>query len=418
MTPAAEVAGPAPLDGIVVLDLGRFVAGPFCAFMLGSLGATVLRIEPPGGDPSWSVPPYYGADGSVSATERRDGDIALGHLKRGRNKRSVVLDINSDAGRPVFLDLVARADVLVENFRPSSLQRIGIDYPALAALNPRLVYCAISGYGPDGPRSDWPSMDIAIQAASGFMSRNGFPDGPPIKAGPTIGDQVPAVYAALGIFAALRQREHTGRGQLVDVAMNDVMTSLVWDDHLDWYAQRGLGERWGNADPRGGPLNVYQASDGWVAIVVSSDAQWAGLCRLMDRDDLLAATPTSADRRRELPDLDDAVRRWCGTRPAEQVANALREVGIAGARVASALEARQDPQVASRRMLRPLRRSDAPSSDSGFVGTALPVHFGGYEPVHEPAEPLGNSTASVLSEFLGLGEEELSRLKRKGVIQH
>jgi crotonobetainyl-CoA:carnitine CoA-transferase CaiB-like acyl-CoA transferase len=306
----------------------------------------------------------------------------------------------------------------VENFRPSSLQRIGIDYPALAALNPRLVYCAISGYGPDGPRSDWPSMDIAIQAASGFMSRNGFPDGPPIKAGPTIGDQVPAVYAALGIFAALRQREHTGRGQLVDVAMNDVMTSLVWDDHLDWYAQRGLGERWGNADPRGGPLNVYQASDGWVAIVVSSDAQWAGLCRLMDRDDLLAATPTSADRRRELPDLDDAVRRWCGTRPAEQVANALREVGIAGARVASALEARQDPQVASRRMLRPLRRSDAPSSDSGFVGTALPVHFGGYEPVHEPAEPLGNSTASVLSEFLGLGEEELSRLKRKGVIQH
>jgi formyl-CoA transferase len=227
---------------------------------------------------------------------------------------------------------------------------------------------------------------------------------------------VPAVYAALGVLAALRQRERTGRGQVVDVAMNDVMTSLIWDDHLDWYEQLGLGERWGNADPRGGPLNVYQAADGWVAIVVSSDAQWAGLCRLMERDDLLARTPVALDRRRALSEVDGVVRDWCASRPASAVAAALRGLGIAGAEVASSLDARHDPQLTFRRMLRPLTRSDAPACDSGFVGTAIPIHLADHEPDLRPTEPLGASTRLVLSELLGLADDQLDDLQKKGII--
>ena len=401
---------------MVVLDLGRIVAGPLCTFLLASLGATVIRIDQPGGDVSWKSPPFVGPDGATNQGPRRDDAISLAHLKRDRGKRSVVLDLETAEGRAILVRLAAQADVLVQNYRPSTLERLGLDYRALATVNPGLVYCAISGYGLTGPYRDRMAMDIAIQAASGFLARTGFPDGPPVKAGPTVGDQVPAVYAALGILAALRQREQTGLGQLVDVGMFDVVASLVWDEPIELYDEEGLGVRWGNSDPRGGPLNVYRTSDGWVALVVGSDTHWEHLCTLMDRPDLAVYGATLAARTRHLDELDRAVAVWCAGQETVALADALGEAGIPSSPVVDPIDLRHDPHATARGTLSDLVHPAAPDRPSGYLGTSLPIRLSAFTPAPAPAETLGASTDDVLSERLGLTPAELDGLRARRVI--
>jgi formyl-CoA transferase len=401
---------------VVVLDLGRIVAGPLCTFLLASLGATVIRIDQPGGDVSWKSPPFVGPNGATNRGPRPDDAISLAHLKRDRGKRSVVLDLETEEGRAILVRLAAQADVLVQNYRPSTLERLGLDYQALAAVNPGLVYCAISGYGLTGPYRDRMAMDIAIQAASGFLARTGFPDGPPVKAGPTVGDQVPAVYAALGILAALRQREQTGLGQLVDVGMFDVVASLVWDEPIELYDEVGLGVRWGNSDPRGGPLNVYRTTDGWVALVVGSDTHWEHICALMDRPDLAVYGATLADRTRHLDELDQVVAAWCLGQDTVALAHALGEAGIPSSPVVDPIELRHDPHVAARGTLADLVHPAAPDRPSGYLGTSLPIRLSAFTSAPAPAETLGASTDQVLSELLGLTPSELGGLRSRRVI--
>ena len=401
---------------MVVLDLGRIVAGPLCTFLLASLGATVIRIDQPGGDVSWKSPPFVGPNGATNQGPRPDDAISLAHLKRDRGKRSVVLDLETEEGRAILVRLAAQADVLVQNYRPSTLERLGLDYQALAAVNPGLVYCAISGYGLTGPYRDRMAMDIAIQAASGFLARTGFPDGPPVKAGPTVGDQVPAVYAALGILAALRQREQTGLGQLVDVGMFDVVASLVWDEPIELYDEVGLGVRWGNSDPRGGPLNVYRTTDGWVALVVGSDTHWEHICALMDRPDLAVYGATLADRTRHLDELDQVVAAWCLGQDTVALAHALGEAGIPSSPVVDPIELRHDPHVAARGTLADLVHPAAPDRPSGYLGTSLPIRLSAFTAAPAPAETLGASTDQVLSELLGLTPSELGGLRSRRVI--
>jgi formyl-CoA transferase len=260
------------------------------------------------------------------------------------------------------------------------------------------------------------AMDIAIQAASGFLARTGFPDGPPVKAGPTVGDQVPAVYAALGILAALRQREQTGLGQLVDVGMFDVVTSLVWDEPIELYHEEGLGVRWGNSDTRGGPLNVYRTSDGWVALVVGSDTHWEHICALMDRPDLAIYGATLADRTRHLDELDQVVAAWCLGQDTVALAQALGEAGIPSSPVVDPMELRHDPHVAARGTLTDLVHPAAPDRPSGYLGTSLPIRLSAFTPAPTPAETLGASTDQVLSELLGLTPSELAGLRSRRVI--
>lgn len=399
-----------------MLDLGRIVAGPLCTFLLASLGATVIRIDQPGGDVSWKSPPFVGPDGATNEGPRQEDTISLAHLKRDRGKRSIVLDLEAAEGRAILVRLAARADVLVQNYRPSTLDRLGLDYHALAAVNPRLVYCAISGYGLTGPYRDRMAMDIAIQAASGFMARSGFPDGPPVKAGPTVGDQVPGVYAALGILAALRQREQTGLGQLVDVGMFDVVASLVWDEPIELYDELGLGVRWGNSDPRGGPLNVYPTTDGWVAIAVGSDTHWQHICALMNRPDLAVSGATLADRTRHLDQLDQVVADWCATQDTAALARALGEAGIPSSPVVDPIALRDDPHVAARGTLADLVHPATPDRPSGYLGTSLPIRLSAFTAAPAPAETLGASTDQILSDLLGLTPSELDGLRSRRVI--
>jgi crotonobetainyl-CoA:carnitine CoA-transferase CaiB-like acyl-CoA transferase len=403
-----------PLEGIRVLDISRIVSGPVCCWFLASLGAEVIRVEAPGGDQSWRAPPYFGPEG-YHRGNRGPRDIGLSSLRKHRNKRSVVLDLKNPAGLEAFKALVQRCDVLVENFAPGATGRIGIDYETLSALNQRLVYCSITGYGDSGPYRDRSAMDLVVQAVSGLMSKTGFPDGPPTKVGATVGDQVPALFGALGILAALRQRDHDGKGQHVDIAMLDSLVTLLWDEPLDDYEDHGVPERVGNGDPRGAPLEVFRSTDGWVAMVMTNDDQWAQLCNLMERPELVERYARMRDRSAERDEVNGIVGEWIRTRSTDAVMDALISISVPAGPVQSAWSARHDPQVAHRGALERLRHPDL-EAPSDLLGPVLPVRLSRAELTQTPAEVLGSSTESVLRELLDADDAEIERLRTQGAL--
>jgi crotonobetainyl-CoA:carnitine CoA-transferase CaiB-like acyl-CoA transferase len=403
-----------PLAGIRVLDASHVVAGPVCCWVLAALGAEVIRVEPPGGDVTWRTLPFVGPDG-VHRGPRRERDIAISPLRRGRGKRSVVLDLKREEARAVFRKLAARCDVLVENAVPGAMERRGLDYASLAPECPRLVYCSITGYGDDGPYRDRPSMDLVVQAVSGLMAKTGFPDGPPTKVGATVGDQVPAIYAALGILAALRQRDRDGRGQRVDVAMLDSLLALLWDEPIDVFEEQGLPERIGNGDPRGAPIGVFRTTDGWLALLVPHDAQWKALCDLMGRPELASRWPDYGARLAARDDVNESVAAWCLTQASDAAAERLLALGIPAGPVRSPYAARRDPHVAARGALVPLRHPDL-AEPTGYLGPALPIRFSRAQGAQAPAEPLGASSEAVLRELCELDDAEIARLRASGAL--
>ena len=290
----------------------------------------------------------------------------------------------------------------------------GLGYEQLAARHAGLVYCAISGYGYDAP--DRPAMDNIVQAASGVMAKTGFPDGPPLRAGITIADHMSANYAALGILAALRQRDATGRGQLVDVAMLDVLTASVWDEPVDHYAAIGMPPRTGNADGRGAPINTYRCADGWISVTCTSDRQWQSVCDLIERDDALERWPGIRERAGAAAEIDAAMEAWTSARPVHEVETAFLGIGLPAGRVRDPIEAADDAQLRARGVLQDLHHPSAPTDrPSGFLGASLPISFEGRVDL-KPAELLGASTDAVLRELAGCDDAELERLRGEGVI--
>src|SRR5487761_2545131 len=228
------------LDGVVVLDLTRFFSGPQCTLLLAGMGAEVIKIDDPkGGDPTAFAPPYDGP-GGISFERRSDQDLGLAYLKRARGKKCVTLDLTSDQGRRIFLDMAAKADVVVENFRCGVASRLGVDYAALREANPEIIYCALTGYGSSGSSKNDKAYDLMVQAAVGLMSMPGQPGAPPVKTASALSDAISGVFAAHGIVAALLHRERTGEGQAIDVAMSDSLFSLIFDEPIDCYERLNL----------------------------------------------------------------------------------------------------------------------------------------------------------------------------------
>jgi len=401
-----------PLEGIRVLDITRIVSGPVCCWLLASLGAEVIRIDAPGGDATWRTQPLVGPEGAHRG-ERGPQDIGISALRRGRGKRSTVLDLKSAAGLEIFRELVGQSDVLVENFIPGATQKLGIDYERMKALNPKLVYCSITGYGDEGPYRDRPSMDLVVQAMSGLMAKTGFPDGPPTKVGATVGDQVPALFGALGILAALQQRERDGLGQHVDIAMLDSLVTLLWDEPLDDYEALGVPERVGNGDPRGAPLGVFETRDGQMAMVMTSEAQWIALVGLMERPELLEQYPDSRSRSENRDAVNAIVEAWCAQQKTADVVERCLSIGVPVGPVQSAWSARRDPHLQARGTLERLRHPDA-DGPSDYVAPVLPVRLSRNETRLSPAEPLGSSTEAVLREVLGCDDARIETLRAEG----
>jgi crotonobetainyl-CoA:carnitine CoA-transferase CaiB-like acyl-CoA transferase len=281
MTDASDT--PMALDGLVVLDLSRILAAPTATQLLGDLGATVIKLENPktGGDDtrSWGPPYVQDADGG-------DTDLSAYFMAANRNKKSVAVDLTTPEGQKIAADLAARADVVVENYKPGGLVKYGLDAATLLARHPGLIYCSISGYGQTGPNRDKPGYDLMAQGYGGIMSLTGEPDGVPMKTGVGIADVMCGMYAAVGILAALRHRDRTGEGQRIDLSLVDSQMAWLVNEGTNYLASGQVPARRGNGHPNIVPYDVFEAADGHVIIAVGNDAQFIRFCDFLGLPDL------------------------------------------------------------------------------------------------------------------------------------
>jgi crotonobetainyl-CoA:carnitine CoA-transferase CaiB-like acyl-CoA transferase len=330
-----------PLHGIRVVDLTRVLAGPFCTMLLGDMGAEVIKIEEPRqGDETRAWPPFV------------DGSSAY-FLGVNRGKKSVALDLKTPAGRDVLTRLIKTADVLVENFRPGSLASLGFGYAEAAAINPRLVYCSISGYGQTGARSQRPGYDVVIQGETGLMDVTGFPDGEPTRVGVAVTDYLAGLYAIQGILLALIERQRSGQGQQIDLALFDSMLSVM---HLPAGILHATGEdpgRLGNDHPSIAPYETMRASDGSIIVAVANPRLWAQFCDALGRRDLRddPRFQTNAARLANRDELKRTLQTVFDTLRVDELIQRLEAHNVPCGRVRTVKDALEDPQVAARDML-------------------------------------------------------------------
>jgi formyl-CoA transferase len=406
-----------PLDGLVVLDLTRFLAGPYCTLLLAGLGAEVVRVEPPDGDLYRGHPPFGGPRGT-SLVRQTEDDLGLALLHRMRGKKSVTLNLRETAGVDLFRRLVTRADIVVENFLPGTLQAMGLGFAVLQAANPRLVLCSISGFGQTGPYRDWRAFDPVVQAMSGISSVTGYADRPPVRCGASVSDTSAALYAVIGVLAALRARERTGRGDWVDVSMLDGSFFLL-PDVLEFATGGGEPERRGNGHQGTVPFNVYRARDGWITLCAVAPREWLAVLRAMGRPELASDPrfdPAAVSRRQHREEIDALVQDWVGRRTAEEAVETLQAHHVASGPVRDLHEALDDEQLRAREMVVPLAHPTH-GPIPGALGAGMPIKFANHEAAFdEPAPALGAHNAEVYGRLLGLGGDDLDALRAQGVI--
>jgi len=406
-----------PLDGIVVLDLTRFLAGPYCTLLLAGLGAEVIRVEPPEGDLYRGHPPFGGPKGT-SLTRQTDDDLGLALLNRMRDKKSVTLNLREPAGVDLFRRLCGRADVVVENFLPGTLEAMGLGFASLEAINRRLVLCSISGFGQSGPYREWRAFDPVVQGMSGISSVTGHADRPPLRCGAAVSDTSAALYGVIGILSALRARERTGRGDWVDVAMLDGSFFLL-PDMLEFASAGGQLERRGNGHPSTVPFNVYRARDGWITVCAVAPREWQNVLSALGRPELAADPrfdPSAASRRAHREDVDALVQEWAAERTVAQAVEILQSHHVAAGPVRDLSEAFDDEHLHARAMVVPLEHPTH-GPVPGARGMGMPIKFRHHPTAFErPAPALGAHNDEVFGGLLGLGEADLAALRAAGVI--
>ena len=390
----------APLAGIHVLDLTRVLSGPYCTMLLADMGARVIKIEQPGkGDDTraWG-PPFL------------EGESAY-FLSINRNKESVTLDFKHEEGRALLERLIAKSDVVVENFRPGTLTKLGLDYQTLAPRHPRLVYCSISGFGQTGPRTKEAGYDAVIQGEGGLMSITGPPDGPSYRLGVAIADVVSGMFAAYGVAMALFARERTGRGQEVDLAMLDSVAALLTYQAGNYFASGNVPGRLGNRHPSIVPYETFAASDGDFVLAVGNDEQWRRFCAVAGLPD----DPRFATNRQRVTGYDEVrpfVAERLRTQSRQHWIDRLTAAGIPCGSVRNLQELFADPQIHAREMVAqlehatigPLRMLGIPVKLSDTPGA-----------VRTPPPRLGQHTDAVFQE-LGLSAAAIADLRRQKVI--
>jgi crotonobetainyl-CoA:carnitine CoA-transferase CaiB-like acyl-CoA transferase len=396
-----------PLEGVTVLDFGQIYNGPYASFMLAMAGARVIKIEPPHGEP---LRRRTAADG---------GSVPLAILNA--NKEGITLNLKHQRGRELLHKMVMRADVLLENFAPTVMDRLGVGPDSLMALNPALIYASGSGYGREGPRRDDLAMDLTVQAVGGVMHVTGFPDGPPVKAGPAICDFITGTHLYGAVLTALFERERTGKGRLVEVAMLDAIFPALASNLGMYFGQKQKGgeilTRTGNR--HGGlsvaPYNVYAAKDGYVAIITVREEHWQNLLVAMGREDLAEDQRylTTDDRVINMAEVDALVGEWIATMTKDEAEAAAQRHHVPTAAVRDLEEVVNDPHLHQRGMLRWI--------DHPVVGRIAaphsPIRVHGNEPMELTLNPeLGQDNDRVYGEWLGLDEAEIASLREDGAI--
>jgi len=393
---------PVALSDLRVIDLSRILAGPYCTQLLADLGAEVWKVESLTGDDTrrWG-PPFQAGESAY-------------YLSCNRGKKSLAINLKDPRGQRIVRELACRADVLVENFKVGDLARYNLDYANIATLNPRLVYASITGFGQSGPHAHEPGYDAALQGATGIMSITGEADGPPVKVGVAWIDVLTGLTAAVGILAALREREQSGLGQHLDLALFDVgLAALVNQAHS--YLMTGASPgRLGSAHPQIVPYQAFAASDGWFMLAAGNDEQYRRVTEVIERPELEEARfQTNAGRVSHRAELIPLLAETFRAKPRHYWLSRLRAAGVPATPINTVAEAFADPQVEARGLLWPL-----PHPTLGTLLTvANPLNFS-----RTPATPsgppplLGEHTAAVLAEVLGYSADDLAELERAGVI--
>ena len=401
-----------PLDGIRVLDLSRVLAGPFCTQMLADLGAEVIKVERPGvGDETrtWG-PPYVRDPDGVDTTE------SAYYLCANRNKRSVTIDFSQPRGIALVKRLLARSDVLVENFKVGGLAKFGLGYGQLREEFPGLVYCSITGFGQTGPYAHRPGYDMMAQGVGGLISITGEPDRPPSKVPVAINDIMTGMYTAVALLSALRHRDATGEGQQVDVGLLDVQVSWLANVASNYLVGGKIPQRLGTAHPNSVPYQVFPTGDGFIIIAANNDGQFERFCRAAGAPELLedpdfASNALRVRNRDRLISMIEAVTRTRGT---DAWMEALESAGVPCAPVNTIDRVFDDPQVEARgmqiRMPHPLAGEDVRLVGSPIRLSRTPVSYRRAPPT------LGQHTDEVLAEVLDLSEGERAALREEGVI--
>lgn len=396
----AQIAQDKPLQGLKVLDITHMLAGPYCTWMLGLMGADVIKVERPGeGDFARAIAPF------------RD-DESLYFMSVNRNKRSITLNLKTEEGKQILRDLIAQSDILVENNRAGVMDRLGLGYQDARAINPRLIYASISGYGQTGPYRHKPAFDVIAQAVSGMMSITGQEGGPPARVGVSIGDIASGLFAAVAVLAAVEGRHKSGEGAFVDVSMMDCQLALM-ENAVSRYLNAGeVPVRLGSRHPLIAPFQSFNTADQPIAICVDTEPQWHRFCRALGLEALLddprfADGPMRAARHAELEPLLNAVFSQ-GRR--DDFLERLEAADVPCSPINSIPEVTQDPQVAHRQVL-----VEVPEA-SGIKYVGAPFHYNGGPVSGETAPPaLGAHSEEILAE-LGLDRARIAELRRTGVL--
>lgn len=393
-----------PLSGITVLDLSHVYNGPYAAFLMALAGANVIKIEPLHGEHLRSRGDLGGAD--------------LPFAMLNSNKKPVTLNLKSEKGRELFRELVARADILVENFAPGVMDRLGLGAKALYEINPRLIYGSSSGYGKDGPYRDYPAMDLVMQAMSGIINSTGFPDQPPVKSGAAVCDFSAGIHLYGAIMTALYERERTGKGRVVEVTMQDAIYASLASNYGMVHARGAAApERTGNRHGGLGiaPYNVYAASDGYVVLNCPGDHHFRAVLDVMGRPELKEDPRflTRSTRVVNFAAVDELIESWTKTLPKDEIAKRMLAAAVPCAPVRNLIEVMHDENMHARGSLQwidhpALGRVALPHSPLNFEGTER-------RPL-EPSRPLGASNDEIFGKWLGHSEEELAGYKAEGVI--
>jgi formyl-CoA transferase len=392
-----------PLQGIRVLDLSRVLAGPYCTMVLGDLGADVIKVEPPEGDETrgWG-PPFA------------EGESAY-YLCVNRNKRGIVINLKTDEGKKILRELALRSDVLVENFRPGTLNKFGLDFETLHELNPKLIYCSITGFGQTGSMKDKPGYDFMIQALGGLMSITGEPEGEPMKTGVAVVDLFAGQNAIIAILAALQARTLTGRGQHLDISLFDSQLGWLANVASNYLISGKLPKRHGNAHANIVPYQSFQASDGWFAIAVGNDRQFVRLCEMLGKpeialDERYAANSARMQNRDELIPLLKSI---FITRTVNEWLADLEKAEIPCGPIQNFEQVFSMPTVDEREMLVKMKHptiGELPLVGSPLKMSDTPVEYR----LHPPL--MGEHTEEVLNELLEYLSEHVMDLKKRGVV--
>lgn len=392
-----------PLDDIEVLDFGQLYNGPYCSLMLSYLGADVIKIEPPHGE---------------TLRSRVDEGEPPEMVMMNSSKEGITLNLKSERGKQMLKELVKDTDILVENYAVGTMDNLGVGYDQLSSVNPELVYAHGSGFGEHGPYSEYTAMDLTIQALGGVMDVTGFPDRPPVKAGIAVADFLGGIHLAAGVLAALYEREKTGKGQFVEVSMHDAVYPTLTSPLAAHYHGSDAPPRTGNRHSGLAhcPYNVYETSDGYIAIFCVTDKHWRRLLNVLDREDLKGDPryETNIKRTDHMVEIDAMIEEQTREYERDAVAERLREAGVPCGPVKTVAEVADDPHLESRGMIQEI---DHPNYDGKIQAHGPPIRLSGADqPEVTPSPTKGGDNYEVYQRRLDLSEVDVRELEKHGII--